>query len=91
MINNQTFIREITARTGYTIKDVSAVLEVMETIAEEMLKGGEDIKILKNVTLKPVSKPAREARNPRTGEMVMVPAKNSVKATFTKTFKEAIQ
>ena len=42
------------------------------------------------VTLYSVHKDARTARNPRTGETVMVDAKNAVKCKFGKSIKEAV-
>ena len=42
------------------------------------------------VTLSTVHKEARTARNPRTGETVMVDAKNAVRCKFGKPIKEAV-
>ena len=57
-------------------KVIDAALEA----AVEAVKNGENVQLVGYLALAPVQKPARKAKNPRTGAVVEVPAKKVVKA-----------
>ena len=88
-MNKVEMIKEVATKTGFTQKDVKKVLEAVQDITFATLVSDE-VKLMDGVTLYSVHKDARTARNPRTGETVMVDAKNAVKCKFGKAIKEAI-
>jgi DNA-binding protein HU-beta len=90
MVNRVEIIRKAAENTGYTQKDIKAVLESVQDIAFNALKDGENVKILDGVVLSVVRKDAHTARNPRTGEGVPVPARNVPKCKFGKALKDYI-
>lgn len=57
-------------------KIIDAALEA----AVEAVKKGESLQLVGYLTLTPVEKAAHQGRNPRTGEVVSIPAKKAVKA-----------
>ena len=62
---------------------------VINGIKDEVIAGNEVI--IKNFgTFKAVDKSAREARNPKTGEIVKVPARKGVKFSAGTGFKNAV-
>ena len=83
-------IKEIAAKTGFTQKDIKSVMESIQAVTFNTLAKGDEVKLMDGVTLSTVHKDARMARNPRTGETVMVDAKNAVRCKFGKQIKEAV-
>ena len=90
MINQNEYVKLIATATGYTQKDVKAVLDAAQTVAYETMAKEEEIKIFNGLTLGGVAKPACVKRNPKTGEDVQVPAKVSPKAKFGKFAKDSV-
>ena len=72
-------VKEIARKSGFTQKDVSEVVEVLlETIAET-LANKEDVRFMGFGNFITKDKEVAQRRNPRTGEMVTVPAHTIVK------------
>ena len=70
MLNRKELIASIADKTGSTKRDAEAfVAAFVETVKEN------DVQLIGFGTFKQVDKPARTARNPRTGETVEVPGK----------------
>lgn len=67
------------ASTGLTKKATEAVLIAAFSAAGEALKGGQDVTIRDFGRLYNKVRPARQARNPRTGATVQVPEKTIIK------------
>lgn len=88
-MNKKELVRAIAKETGYTLKDVTTVMDIFEKVVIEGVKT-EDVKIMDGVTLCRKYKEATTARNPVTGEKVSVPAKYAPKCKFGKAFKEAV-
>lgn len=74
---------------GCTNKHAKEVLDVMQDVVFSTIPTDE-VKIMDGVTLMAVTKDARVARNPRTGESVEVPSKVAPKCKFGKPIKEAL-
>ena len=67
-------------------KEATAAVEAYENALINALKADDTYRISGLCTLKAVHKPAREARNPRTGEKLMVAPKTIVKASTATNF-----
>ncbi len=89
-MNKVELINEVAQSTGFTKKDIKQVLESVQNVTYNALLNGDIVKLIDGVTLSVVRKEARTARNPRTGETIMVDAKNAVKCKFGKTIKDAV-
>ena len=83
-------VAAIAAQTGSDRKSAGAALDALaDIVTREVAAGGA-------VTLPGIGKvycrerPARQARNPGTGEMVAKPADKAVKITVAKTLKDSI-
>ena len=66
------------------------VVEALFDAIVKSLKKGDEVSIAGFGKFSKKAKPARMARNPKTGEQVKVAASNAVKFTVAKAFKEAI-
>lgn len=76
------FVKAVAEKAEMTQKAVKEVLEVMQEIAYAEMKKGEEVKIFDSVTLLGKEVPEREARNPQTGDTIVVPAHIAPKAKF---------
>jgi len=85
----------LAAKCGLARKDAKAVVEELFDLVGVGVMRGERVALGKIgkmfVRMRP-ARPARQGRNPLTGEMIMIAAKPATrvpKFTFSKTFKEA--
>ena len=80
-------VAEATGKTKTEVDEiVSATISAIKTSVKE-----EEIRLLGFGSFKIVRKEAREGINPKTKEAITIPARNTVKFTAGKDFKEAIQ
>lgn len=89
-MNRTEFVKAVATVTGYTQKEVKAVIEAAQTVAYEAMAKKEEVKLFDGLTLVGVHKDATTARNPMTGEEIQVPAKTVPKAKFGKAAKDAV-
>lgn len=89
-MNKTEFIKEVATATGFTQKDVKAVLEAAQTVVYAEMAKEEEVKVFDGLTLVGVKKAACVKRNPLTGADVQVPEKIAPKAKFGKALKDAI-
>ena len=69
--------------------DDKALKAAFDAIKDEVIAGNK-VDIAGFGSFQPVSRAARTARNPKTGEAVQVAAKKAVKFKVSKTFKDAL-
>lgn len=81
-------VSKLAEKNGLTKKQVKQLLEDLANLAYQEAKNSFTLPGLGKLVL--VERKARLARNPRTGEMVQVPAKKVVKFKVAKVCKEAI-
>lgn len=89
-MNKTEFIKAVANKTGYTQKDVKAVIDCMREITFETLGKHEEVKMFDGVTFAVVHKDARTARNPQTGETFTTDPKWVPKFKAGKALKDAI-
>lgn len=89
-MNKKELIKEIGAKTGYTQKDITEVVECMLSVITDSLNKGDDVNLTGFGKFYVQERAAREARNPRTGETVSVGASKAPKFKAGKAFKDAI-
>ena len=89
-MNRSDYVKAIATETGFTQKDVKAVLDAGQTIVYEAMAKEEEIKVFDGLTLVGVKKAACVKRNPLTGADVEVPEKIAPRAKFGKALKDAI-
>lgn len=80
----------LATNTGRTKKEIEEVLKALEDLILKTLKKEFKIKLDGLGVFQLKDRPARMARNPRTGEMVKVAAKRVVKFRVVKSLKEAV-
>ena len=89
-MNRTEYVKAVATATGFTQKDVKAVLDAAQTVAYATMAKEEEVKVFEGLTLVGVHKDACEKRNPLNGETVKVAAKTAPKAKFGKFAKESV-
>ena len=78
-MNKLDLVKAAAAKAEVSQAKAAEVLDAALEAAVEALKKGERVQIIGFATLAPAQKPARQAKNPRTGAIINVPAKKVVK------------
>lgn len=82
-MNKTEWVKAVAEKSGYTEKDVKAVLEAgMNVIKEKTTKDKEPVQLIGFGTFAPKTRAARTGRNPQTGKAIKIPASDTV--TFKK-------
>ena len=71
-------------------KDAEAAINAVFAAIEEALVSGEKVQLVGFGTFDVKEKPAREGRNPATGETIQIEASKQVRFTAGKTLKDAV-
>lgn len=77
-MNRAELVAQIAQKTGHRKTDVEQILSGFETATSESLKRGEPLRLVGFGTLMPHERAARKGRNPRTGEVIEIPATRRV-------------
>ena len=85
-------IDELSARTGFFKKNMREVVDALSDIIEEHFQTAElgadsELHLAPGVVLVGKRKPAGEAKDPRTGEMIVSPEKVIPSATFKQSIR----
>lgn len=90
-MNKQAIIEAVHAVLGGTKVQAEQAVEVMVNSIIETLKKGEEVSIAGVGIFSVKERAAREARNPRTGETIQVPAMKVPKFRAAKALKDAVK
>ena len=82
-MNKNELSAAIAAKAGLTRKDAEAALCAMSDIIAESLKNGEKVQIVGFGAFEVKERPARKARNPKTGEDIPIPANQYLNNNIT--------
>ena len=73
-LNKTELIGKVAEQAGMTKKDTEKVVNTLIDVVEDTLAKGDTVAILGFGTFLSRERPAREGRNPRTGEAIQIPA-----------------
>jgi nucleoid DNA-binding protein len=85
-------VDELSVRTGFYKKNMKEVVDALSDIIEEHFQTAEfgadsELHLAPGVVLKGTRKPAGEAKDPRTGEVIISPEKVIPSATFKQSIR----
>lgn len=89
-MNKKELVAALAAKSGMTKTDSKKAVESLIEVVTETLKAGEKIAITGFCTLSVSERAARTGINPRTKEVIQIPAKKVVKFTAGADLDEAI-
>jgi len=78
-MNKSELIKAAAAKAEVSNVVAAKVIDAALETAVEAVKNGEGVQIVGYANIAVVEKAARQAKNPRTGEVLQVPAKKAVK------------
>ena len=89
-MNKTELVAAIAAKTELSKKDAEKALKAFtDVVAEELTKGGK-IQLVGFGTFEVSGRAAREGRNPRTGEVMVIPASKTPKFKDGKALKDSV-
>ena len=77
-MNKAELTAAIVKKTGFTKKDAEKAIAALTEVVTETLAAGEKVQIVGFGGFEVRNRPARVARNPRTGEAMTIPASSVV-------------
>lgn len=89
-MNNQDLAAAVAGAHGISQKDAKAIVETITKSMTTALHGGDEVSLNGFGKFKVSDVPAREGRNPRTGESMTFAASRKAKFTAAKALKEAL-
>ena len=89
-MNKTEFIAAVAEKAEISKKDSEKALKAFVDVVTEQLKAGDKVQLVGFGTFEVVDKPAREGRNPRTGETMKIAASKSPKFKPGKALKDSL-
>lgn len=90
-MNKTTLIEDVAERTGLTKKDAGQAVDAMFEAITEALKRRDKVQIVGFGTFEVRRREARSGRNPQTGEVIDIPARETPVFKAGKALKDAVQ
>jgi len=89
-MNKSELVTSMATKAGMSKKDTEKVLKAFEESVTEELSNGGKVQLVGFMSLEVASRKEREGRNPRTNEVMVIPASNTVKFKVGKALKDAV-
>lgn len=89
-MNKSELIAAISEKSGLSKKDSDLALSAFMAAVSETLQGGDKVSIMGFGSFEPKKREARMSRNPRTGEMISLPATVAPVFKAGKQLKDAV-
>ena len=86
-VNHGEINKIVAAKTGYSQNIVSAVTSEFINVISDNIVDGKDVVVRNLISFRTVEQDERKAHNPKTGEEIVVPKKNVVKAKVSKSLQ----
>ena len=89
-MNKTNIVDVVAAETGFTKKDVDAVVNATINAIASALKSGEKVQLIGFGTFEVKATAAREGRNPKTGETIKIAAAKKPSFSASKALKDEV-
>lgn len=89
-MNKNEFIDRVSEMAGMNKAEAARAVDAVFDAITEALRKGDDVRIVGFGTFSAAKRAAREGRNPRTGEMINIPASTQPKFSAGKGLKDAL-
>lgn len=89
-MNKNDLVDAVAASTGLSKSDGASAIDSMLASIAGALKGGDEVRLTGFGTFSVAHRKPSEGRNPRTGEVIRIPATNLPKFKAGKTLKQAL-
>ena len=89
-MNKTEFIAAVAEKAEISKKDSEKALKAFVDVVAEQLKAGDKVQLVGFGTFEVVDRPAREGRNPKTGETMKIAASKAPKFKAGKALKDVV-
>ena len=89
-MNKTELIAALASKTGFAKKDAEKALNAFADVVTEALTAGEKVQVVGFGSFEVKERPARTARNPRTGEEIEIEASKAPVFKVGKALKDAV-
>ena len=89
-MNKTELVAAMAEKAGLTKKDAEAALSAFVNVVADELKKGEKVQLVGFGTFEVAERAAREGRNPKTKEVMPIPASKAPKFKAGKALKDAV-
>ena len=89
-MNKTELVAAVAEQAGLSKKDAEAAVKAFTDVVAEALKAGDKIQLVGFGTFEVSERPAREGRNPRTGETMTIEASKTPKFKAGKALKDLV-
>jgi DNA-binding protein HU-beta len=90
-VSKDALVDAVAKKAGVSKKAAAEVISATLDVIVESVSDGCKVSLLGFGTFRPKDRPAREVRNPKTGDKLMVEAKTVPTFTFGSKFKDAVK
>lgn len=90
-MNKSDLLTALAAKSGFTKKDAEKALTAFVEVISETLQKNDKVQLLGFGTFETRHRPARKARNPRTGEQIDIAPSTTVVFKAGKALRDSIQ
>ena len=90
-MNKRELIDEVSEKVGITKKEIGNIVDAIMEAIKKALSRGEKVTLFGFGTFQLIERKARRGRNPRTGEIIQIPAKRAVKFRAGKVLRKAVE
>jgi len=89
-MNKTDLVAKVAEFGGLTKADADKAVDATLAAITAALKGGDDVRLVGFGSFSVSARPAREGKNPRTGEKLAIPASKAPKFSAGKALKDAV-
>jgi DNA-binding protein HU-beta len=89
-MNRRDLVKAMAAQTGMDAKAADSALKAFTDVVTAVVASGEPVAITGFAKFAKVERPARQGRNPATGETIQIKASKKARITPLKGFKDAV-
>ena len=90
-MNKAELIGSIAGKANLSKRDARAAVEAVVSTIQAAMKSGDKVSLVGFGTFSAPTRPARSGRNPRTGEVIQIPARKIPKFTPGRSLRDSIQ
>ena len=89
-MNKQELVAAVAERTGSTKADADKAVDAVFDAIAAALQQGDDVRLVGFGSFSVSNRPARDGRNPRTGQTITIPASKQPKFSAGKALKDSV-
>ena len=89
-MNKNDLVAAVADKTGLSKADAGKAIDGVFEAVTEALTGGDEVRLVGFGTFSVAARAASQGRNPRTGEVIQIPASNQPKFKAGKGLKDAV-